>query len=63
MKLLSAPSSYLAGVISELRKVVWPSLPTLGRYFLSVVVGLALATALVGAVDYVFIQGLTHIIK
>jgi preprotein translocase subunit SecE len=56
-------SIYLVGVVTELRKVVWPTLPTLATYFVSVVVGLALATTLVGAVDYLFIKGLTHIIK
>ena len=56
-------TSYFTGVVTELRKVVWPTPQTLGAYFVSVVIGLAFATTLVGVVDYLFILGLQQIIK
>ena len=63
MKPLNRIAAYFQGVTAELRKVTWPTFPTLARYFLSVVVGLALATAFIWAVDYVFVHLLTLIIN
>jgi preprotein translocase SecE subunit len=49
---------YFQGVIAELKKVQWPTAKTVLLYFLSVVVGLALATVVVWAFDFIFIRGL-----
>lgn len=54
---------YFSGVASELRKVTWPTFPVLVRYFLSVVIGLVIATAFIWAVDFVFIKALSLLIK
>jgi preprotein translocase subunit SecE len=56
-------STYFRGVASELRKVVWPTFPVLLTNFMSVVIGIALATAFIGVVDYVFIHGIAFLIK
>lgn len=48
--------NYLQGVVSEMRKVTWPSWQTVLKYFLAVVTGVALATVLVWALDYFFIH-------
>ncbi len=48
--------SYLQGVVTEMRKVSWPSWQTVLKYFLAVVIGVALATVMVWALDYVFIH-------
>jgi preprotein translocase SecE subunit len=56
-------TAYFQGVVTELRKVSWPTLPTVGKYFLSVVVGIALATAVIAAFDFIFIRGLGLIIN
>ena len=63
MKLLNSITGYFQGVLSELRKVTWPTLPTLGKHFLSVVLGLVLATEFIWGVDYVFVHLLTLIIN
>jgi len=55
--------SYFQGVAVELKKVTWPTFPVLLRYFLSVIVGVVVATAVVGGLDYVFIKLLGFIIK
>jgi preprotein translocase SecE subunit len=55
--------AYFQGVVTELRKVTWPSLPTVGKYFLSVVLGIALATAVIAAFDFVFLRGLALILS
>jgi preprotein translocase SecE subunit len=55
--------SYFQGVQTELRKVVWPTMPVLINHFFSVVIGIAIATVLVGAVDYVFIHAVAYVIK
>lgn len=57
------PGAYIQGVVTELRKVNWPTLPQVVRYFLSVVIGVALATVLIFGLDYVFIHALRLIIK
>ncbi len=59
MKLIS----YLEGVLSELRKVSWPTVPVVLKNFLAVIVGVALATILVGIFDFAFIKFLGLIIK
>jgi len=63
MKPLNALAGYFRGVAIELRKVVWPTGPTLLRYFLSVVLGLALATTFIWGVDYVFVHLLGLVIN
>ena len=57
------PLAYFQGVLAELRKVNWPTPATVGKYFISVVVGIALATAVIAAFDFIFIKGLGLIIK
>lgn len=57
------PVSYLQGVVAELRKVVWPTPTTVLKYFLSVVIGVAIATVIVGSLDYIFIHALGLIIN
>jgi len=62
MKPFQALAGYFRGVAAEMRKVVWPTPATLGRYFLSVVIGVALATAFIWAMDALFVKGLALII-
>ncbi len=47
---------YLQDVVSELRKVTWPTFPVVLRNFFAVVIGVALATAMVGAFDFAFLK-------
>ena len=63
MKVWQSITGYFRGVAAEARKVTWPTFPTLVRYFLSVVVGVALATGFIAGVDYLFIKLLSLIIK
>ena len=63
MKPLVAIATYFRGVAAETRKVVWPTMPTMARHFVSVVLGVVLATAFIAACDYLFIRGLALIIK
>ena len=63
MKPLNGIAAYFQGVAAELRKVTWPTFQTLVRYFLSVVIGLALATGFVWVVDYAFVHLLSLIIN
>ena len=63
MKPLNGIVSYFQSVAAELRKVTWPTLPTMGRYFLSVVLGLALATGFIWVVDYAFVHLLSLIVN
>jgi len=56
-------TTYFQGVIAELKKVTWPTPATVGRYFASVVIGLALASAVIAGFDFIFIKGLGLIIK
>ena len=62
MKPFNSLISYFSGVSAEMRKVVWPTFPMLVRYFLSVVVGIALATLFIGTVDFILIKGLAVLI-
>ena len=62
MKVFKSISDYFAGVIAELKKVVWPSFSQMVKYFLAVVLGLILATAFVGGVDFFFITYLLPLI-
>lgn len=57
------PIAYLQGVVTELRKVNWPTSATVTRHFMSVVIGVALATAIIAGMDYVFINLLGTLIK
>jgi preprotein translocase SecE subunit len=59
MKLLA----YFQGVYAELRKVTWPTVPQVLRNLLAVVVGVGLATLVIGGFDYLFIRLLGLIIK
>jgi preprotein translocase SecE subunit len=63
MNLFNSISSYFQGVAVEVRKVVWPSFPSLVRYLVSVVLGIALATVFIGAVDYIFYHLLSFFIS
>ena len=63
MKPLNQLTAYFRGVSSEMRKVVWPTFPVLLSHFVSVVVGIALATVFIGTVDYVFLHILAYLIK
>ena len=56
-------AAYFQGVIAELRKVTWPTVPTIVTYFLSVAIGISIATALVWAMDYSFIKLLSLLFK
>lgn len=62
MKLFKSISSYFVGVWAELKKVVWPSFTQMIKYFVAVVLGLALATAFVGGIDYFFVAYLLPLI-
>lgn len=57
------PLGYFQGVATELRKVTWPTFPVLLRYFLSVLIGVILASAVVGGLDFIFIKLLGLLIK
>ncbi len=63
MKPLNGIIAYFQGVVVEARKVTWPTLPTVLQHFVSVVVGMALFTAFVGAIDYLFIKAVALLIK
>jgi preprotein translocase SecE subunit len=62
MRPVASLTTYFRGVYAEARKVVWPSWPLLLRYFVSVVVGVALATAFIGGLDYVFLKVLSTVL-
>lgn len=49
----TAIADYIRGVISEMRKVIWPTGREMVTYSLVVLVFLILTTALVAGVDYV----------
>ena len=55
--------NYFQGVWVELRKVSWPTMPVLVQNLLSVLLGVAFATVLVGAFDFIFLKLLGLIIK
>lgn len=55
--------TYFQGVFAELRKVQWPTFATVSRHFLSVVIGVGVATAVIAAMDFVFIRGLALLIN
>lgn len=55
MNLIQSIGNYFRGVYSETKKVSWPTFPQMLKYVLSVILGLLLATAFVGGVDYLFI--------
>lgn len=48
------PLEYLREVLEELRKVVWPTSPTVRRYTIAVLVVLVLVTLYVFALDSIF---------
>lgn len=62
MKVLKSIANYFIGVWTELKKVVWPSFTQMIKYFVAVVLGLALATAFVGGLDYFFVTYLLPLI-
>lgn len=55
---LTSITTYFRGVQTEMRKVIWPTFPQLVQHLLSVVLGVALFTVIVGAIDFVFIKAL-----
>ena len=55
--------SYFQGVLNELKKVQWPTFATVSRHFVSVVIGVAIATAVIAAFDFMFIRGLALLIN
>lgn len=63
MNIFQRIKSYFQGVLSELRKVSWPPFTVVARYFVSIVTGVALAILFIGGIDYLFIRGLSLIIK
>lgn len=56
-------AGYFQGVYAELRKVTWPTMPQVLRNLLAVVIGIALATLVVGGFDFIFLKLLGLIIK
>lgn len=63
MNPLSAFTSYLRGVSFELQRVTWPTWPVMLRYFLSLVIGIAIATAFIGGLDYIFLKALSFAVN
>jgi preprotein translocase SecE subunit len=63
MKPIKAVTSYFSGVGAELKKVRWPAASVVAQHSLSVVIGVALFTAFIAAVDIVFLKALTYIIN
>ena len=63
MNPLASLAAYFKGVQTELKKVTWPTFPTLANHFVSVVVGITLATIFVGLVDYAFVHAVAYVIK
>jgi preprotein translocase SecE subunit len=55
-------AAYFQGVATEFRKVTWPTMPVVLRNFFAVLLGMGLATLLVGAFDFLFIKLLGFII-
>jgi preprotein translocase SecE subunit len=49
---------YFRGVISELRRVTWPTPMAMLRNLVSVVLGIGLATLLVALVDFLLFKAL-----
>ncbi len=60
---MSSITSYFQGVATELKKVSWPTFPTVMKHFASVIVGLIFAIVVVGVFDYAFFKLLAFIIK
>jgi len=63
MNPVTALSAYLRGVSFEVQKVSWPTWPLVLRYFISLVAGIALATAFVGGLDYIFLKALSFAVN
>lgn len=57
------PVAYFQGVLTELRRVTWPTVPVVVRNVLAVGVGVAVATVLIGTLDYLFLKLLGLIIN
>jgi preprotein translocase SecE subunit len=56
--MIKAITEFSRGVVTEVKRVQWPTLPTVAKYFIAVVVGVALATLFIGLVDLALYQGL-----
>ncbi len=56
-------TSYFRGVATELRKVQWPTAKTVASYFLSVVLGITFAAAVVALLDFIFNRALVYLVK
>lgn len=57
------PRQYVSEVNTELRRVSWPSRSEVGNYTIVVLVTLAIVTALIAALDYLFGQGVIELLR
>ncbi|MGF1600344.1 MAG: preprotein translocase subunit SecE [Acidimicrobiales bacterium] len=59
----SSPRQYVSEVRTELRRVNWPTKSEVINYTIVVLVTLAVVTALIAALDYVFAEGVIQLLK
>lgn len=55
--------AYFQGILTELRKVQWPTVPVMFQHFFSVIIGVALATVIIWGMDFLFLRALSFIIS
>ena len=58
-----SPIAYFRDMISELKKVTWPTRKELVTYTVTVVTFVIIFAAIVGGLDWIFAQGLALITK
>jgi preprotein translocase subunit SecE len=58
----TSPLQFLREVRGELRKVAWPSRPEVIHYTIIVLITIAVMTAFVGVIDYLFGEGVFWLI-
>jgi preprotein translocase subunit SecE len=56
-----SPSQYTREVRAELRKVAWPTRPEVVNYTIVVLVTIAILTALIFGLDYVFAKAVLYL--
>jgi preprotein translocase subunit SecE len=60
---MTNPITYIQSVAAELRKVTWPTFPTVVKYFFSVVIGVGIGAVVIFAMDSLFIKAIGLIIN
>lgn len=57
------PREYGSEVVSEMKRVIWPSRSEVINYTIVVLITLVLVTGLVAGLDYVFAEGLNALLN